>query len=273
LTFSKYIPNIKKKLLILVIFLPLLIRNLAVMKSLGNNIFSFILISFGGIFVSNTIDVFSVFLTVVPNVLIIYIFSNFMREDFDINYTYVFTRIQKKQTWLYEKSVQLLINVTIIFLLLIILGFFVGIISGLSIQSFNIENLKILLFVWLLNSFSIYCLVIIVNFLSLKFGSTISFISVSAIYLFSLAISILFYNKNPILNILIFFLIPSNQMYIWHTDCIKTVEINKILYSNTLDGFLLLYSFIILIFYIIAIYFVERSILLHQDLIEFIKEE
>lgn len=262
----KYFHNLFKYILILICFLLMLVVtafNANVDKlSFG----SYMIQCFGGIPKGSSLDILKVFLWLVPNFIIIYSLSDIMWEDCAINYVYVFTRLAKKETWLFRKARQILLNTLVIYFIIFILGIVIGGLFHLKAFNIDIKNYSILfLSMYLLNVFSIYVISYAQNFISLKYGVSQSFIIAIIFYTFSILITLLAFNKNTILNYVLMFLIPNNQIYIWHEDCVAGNSI-------ALFGFYQCFSYIFFILASALTYFVSRIIFKKLDLVEMIKE-
>lgn len=257
--------------LILLIFLLLLLRNISLPASFGNNAYAYLLRCFGGLYAVHSIDVMYVISFLVPNLFLVYMFSDLMREDCLVNYIYVFPRMEKKQKWLFQKTVQLFVQVLIAYALLFALAFLLAKSAGMRFDLFNFSILKMLLDMFFFHVWSMFLLAFLQNFLSLSYGGTQSFLLVMLLYVSSLVAALSFYGAGGVSDPIIALLVPSNQMYIWHSN-IPPVFGAEDLLGNPLNGFRAEYSYIILIFYSVLCYRIARSVFLRRDSVEMMKE-
>lgn len=198
--------------------------------------------------------------------IILYCFSDIMRKDCSTNYVYVFTRLGNKGKWLSGKAQQLLFHSVFLFAVLFITAFLVGKIYGLPTSRAGFADFYMLLSMFLLNLLTIFILMFVQNFLSLRHGIAQSYLIIILFYMFSFILSLSVFNVNQDLNIFLFLLIPNNQIYLWHSGCAGDTL------GNTLSGFRLLYSYLILIFYAGIFYLTAHHIFKKLDLAELIKE-
>lgn len=257
-------------LLILLVFLLPLLRNISLPASFGNNAYAYLLRCFGGLYAAHSIDVMYVILFLVPNLFLVYMFSDLMREDCLVNYVYVFPRMGKKQKWLFRKTVQLFLQVLIAYALLFALGLLLAKAAGMRFDLFDFSILKMLLDMFFFHVWSVFLLAFLQNFLSLSYGGTQSFLLVMLLYVISLVAALSFYNAGGSSGPIIALLIPSNQMYIWHSNVPPVLGAEDLL-GNPLNGFRAEYSYSILIFYSVLCYRIARSVFLRRDSVEMMK--
>ena len=91
----KLLYGFQRYLWILAVFLFALLENLR-WKDEYNRLFSYFAYTFGGVDVEGGISFLSLLVSVVPYVIVLYLFSQTMAHDFKINCVYVFTRLGKK---------------------------------------------------------------------------------------------------------------------------------------------------------------------------------
>lgn len=257
---------------ILIVFLPLLLRSLTMAPVSGSTFDSFIILCFGGIYLSSSPDILELFISMIPYVLVLYLFSTYMREDFAINCTYVFTRMGKKQKWLFEKSLYLFLRILCVFALLFAEASIIYAFASPHMFQFSPTALSTVLSVFALNVLAIYCLSFAQNFVSLLLGGTIPFLITSMFYIASVLLALFLRNKNAVFNTVLSILVPSNQMYIWHTDSVGFAMQGGFSYKSPINGYYLPFSYIILPVSIMAAYLIARRLLLHSDLTEFAEE-
>ena len=117
---------------------------------------------------------------------------------------------------------------------------------------------------------SMFLLAFLQNFLSLSYGGTQSFLLVILLYVVSLVAALLFYDAGGVSGPIVALLIPSSQMYIWHSNIPPVLGAEDLL-GNPLNGFRVEYSYSILIFYSILCYRIARSVFLRRDSVEMMK--
>lgn len=256
--------------LLLVYLLPLL-RNISSPNSIKENIGAYFVVNFGGIYPTKSIDIMTFIFYVIPNFVLIFVFSDIMREDCMINYIYVLTRNQKKQKWLFQKAFQLFWLVMIAYILLFVLAFIMAGTINLKLYGSGFNLFVMLTVIFFLNVLSMFFLIYLQNFLSLYYGSVQSFLYVILLYLISMVVALIFYNSGTVGNLLLELLIPTNQMYIWHSD-VFTVQGAEIWLNNPLNRFTTASSVLILPVYILLEYGITRHIFLTRETFEMMKE-
>lgn len=256
--------------LILLVFLLPLLRAVPWGKELSG-LFPYYALVFGGLRVGEDTNIFSILLSIVPNLLILYLFSNIMREDCEINYVYVFTRLGRKSKWLFQKTLLIFFQVFFTFLLLFLLAFVVGSLSGLRPQPLTAESLQAYPALFLCNAGTMFVLVLLQNVLSLRHGSTQAFLITLLLYIGSVIVAVVLYNTSNFGNAVLFFLPASNQMYLWHMDSAALPQM-KDLFENQLKGYRLGYSYVILCAYALITYIIAQKLFQKRDLAEMMKE-
>lgn len=257
--------NIYRFSMICICFLFSLLRNISVVQVSGGDLSSYIELCFGGFPISGSFDIIAFLLWMMPNLLIIYCFSDFMKDDCLINYVYVFTRLNKKSRWLFRKSAHLLFCILILFVILLGLGFVIGRASGLP-YTMNRADYAGFLSIFFLNSLAFFYLCMIQNFLSLKWGEIPTFIVVGTIYVVSIMIAVTSFHPNRLVTVALHFLIPTHQMYIWHADAAVAL-------GQTIDHLYLFESYLFLLVGICLFYAVAGFIFEKFDLLEMLKED
>jgi len=258
-------------LLVLLIFLMPFIRNISSARFSGNNAYGYFLFCFGGLYAASSLDVMTLLLFLVPQFLLIYLFSDIMQEDCLINAIYVFPRMGKKQKWLFQKTIQIFSRIVIAFAFLFFLALILAIFSGMSFEPFNAAIFKMLLDMFFFQVLSIFLFSFLQNFLSLQYGSAQSFFLVVLLYTALLGIALVSYHSG-VPAFLLALLIPTNQMTIWHCG-LPSVPGAEGLLGNPLNGFKTWYSYLILIGFSVLCYRIARHIFLQRDSIEMMKEE
>ncbi len=259
-------------LFLLLLFLLPFLRNALMPDLFGNNAYAYLILNFGGVYPTKSVDFMTLILNVVPNLLLIYAFSDVMREDCMTSYVYVFTRMAKKQKWLFHKASQLFIHVLATYLLLYALALIIARTAKLRFSEFNGSVFLMLAMILLLNVLSMFFMVYLQNFLSLHYGGTQAFLITMLLYLIPLAIGLIFYNYSIVGNLILELFIPTNQMYLWHADCLN-VPGSEMLLNNPLHGFRCPFSLLILCVYVFLEYCISRHIFLTRDAVELMKEE
>lgn len=259
-------------LFLLLLFLVPFLRNALAPDMIGNSAYAYLILDFGGVYSTKSVDFMTLILSVVPNLLLIYAFSDVMREDCMTSYVYVFTRMAKKQKWLLRKAEQLFVNVLTVYLLLYALAFAIAWTVKLTFSGFSVSVFLMLATMLLLNVLSLFFMVYLQNFLSLHYGGTQAFLITMLLYLIPLAVGLVFYNSSIVGNLILGLFIPTNQMYLWHADCLS-VPGAEMLLDNPLHGFKCTFSLVILCAYILLEYCISRHIFLTRDTVELMKEE
>lgn len=268
---KKYSHYIYRYFIAIFCFIFIFIRNAGFELPVdAENVLNYYKLCFGGIPSTGQFDIGSISLYLILNTIVLYCFSDFFKHDCLINYVYVFTRRGNKKTWLGRKTISLILN---IFILYLIAFFFAYIISKRYGLQFCINNMSIssIFSMFILNIFSLFVLSFIQNFLSLRIGITQSFLIEIIYYVFCIVLALTLFNVNKNLNLLLFFLIPSNQMYLWHTGCTEN-NLSGYIFGNSLVNFELIHSYMILSLYTIITYIIARYIFEKLDLTEIIKE-
>jgi len=233
----------------------------------GGNVFSVVLLSLSGVNILNSPNFTALLFYITPYILTIYIFSDFMRNDFFINYAYVFTRMGKKDRWLRSTSLRLQVNIAALFLMLEIIGTITGIASGLKIVKLSEDVFFMLIFTWLLNYLAMFGIILFQNVLSLRLGSSVSFLLTTVFYMLSLYLPFFL----PKLSSLWRLMLPINQMYILHSDRLRD-SIGVLLSGNPINDFPIWFSVCLLLLTVILTYQISKRMLLKSDLSDFIKE-
>lgn len=268
---KKYIRYSGRYILILFVYLLPFVRNIFSLTSTEKNFATYFILNLGGIYPTKTFDFMSFLFYIIPNIILIYTFSDIMREDCLINYVYVLTRSHKKQKWLFQKALQLFLMVFIAYLLLAPSVFITAHMAGLRLNHLDVGLLSMYVTILFLNIFSLYFFIFLQNYLSLYYGGTQAFLAVVIIYVISIMMTLAFYNSGTIINFILELLVPTNQMYIWHVDCYQVQEAEHYL-NNPLFGFKILFSLFLLPLYAILEYWVARYIFLKRDSLEIMKE-
>lgn len=261
---KKYTGSIFKILIIAGSFLLCFLRNAMAYRTSPATYWS---LCFGGPPLTTGLDLTAVFFWFASYFLMLYGFGDYLRKDFEICYVYVFTRQGKTGTWLLRKALGLLLRLLVLFVFLFALAFLVGTVSGIPLPKTGFSAVYAVLSMLLLNVVTLFLLSYVQNFLSLRYGSAMSFVPILAFYMFSQLLGLVSYNKSPIWNFVLMLLLPNNQCYSWHAGCSADA------FYKTISGFRLSYSYSILFVYAGCILAFSFLMFLRCDLTELVKEE
>lgn len=234
----------------------------------GDGVLSVVLLTLGGINIISNPPFSTLLLYTIPYILTIYIYSDFMRNDFIISYTYIFPRMGEKGRWLRNTSLCMLGSISALFLILEMTAMFTGTVFGLSAVDMDVDIVKMLLSILLLNCTTMYCVILFQNILSLRLGSPISFLLTTVIYIISLYIPFFVPELSSIWRLLL----PVNQMFILHSNRM-IINTTVGLLGNPIDNFPIWFSLFFLILLAALIYVVSKHMLNNSDLSNFIKED
>lgn len=252
--------------LLLVYLFPFL-RNALSSNFAEKNTDVFFIANFGGLYPTKSIDIIEFIFYLVPNLILIFVFSDVMREDYLINYVYVLTRNQKKHKWLFHKAIQLFLQVFAAYVLLYLCAFIISVVAKFQFSAYWPDLLLMYVIILLLNVLSLFFMAFLQNFLSLYSGGTQSFLLVILIYTITVAAALSFYNSGAAGNFALELLVPTNQMYIWHEDCLR-IHGAEYFINNPLHGFTITSSFLILSVLVLLEYWISRYIFLSHDTLE-----
>jgi hypothetical protein len=252
-------------LLILLVFLLDFFMNAKNTSLEQAGLIPYLMKSLGGISVTRNISPVLELLRQVPAIVVLYALSSLMQEDCLINYVYVFTRLSKKEKWLFHKAVQIVLKTAIIYAVLFAVCIGIGRAYGLGGTS-SPEQLFWLFAAYALDVLTISVLSFSQNFLSLRHGVAQSFLALVLFYLLSLLAGMLAFNFSPAVNDFLMLLIPVHQMYCWHAGCAQGTA------SAALKGLSLTISFLFLTGYFIVFYVAARSVFKKSDLMEMVRE-
>jgi hypothetical protein len=254
---------------ITVLYAFLFVFNASLCKSGRQNAGTYYLMNFGGLYLSQSINVLGLIEFFVPNLFFIYMFSDLWRSECVISYVYVFTRSGNKQKWLFHKALQLFFCIAIVYLWLLVFAFAVG-------KAFALPNLtdvsfaKLILPLYFLNMLTLYEFAFLQNSLSMKNGNAVSFFVTIILYILP-AIIILILNKSIQYGAILYFILPANQMYLWHADHIM-INGSEISLSGSIQNYFLFPSMLALTAFIIVSYLVYRRFFIKKDMTELIME-
>lgn len=211
-------------------------------------------------------DVLNILFSVAPYLIFLYLFSQEYREDFIINYSYVFTRYQKKRNWFFKKAGQLLLIIAIQFILLF-LGIWVLALCLGYVFPFSPDMLAMVILLYLTNVFTMYFLLLMENFLSLPLGGTKSFFFVMVAFILLLVLAIISCQTTAWPPI--FFINPAAQsLYFLHSDAFYPDPYSSIGFQ--IPDFPVFYSLLYLVILIIVVMYVFLRLLNRKDLINMI---
>ena len=264
----KLLYGFQRYLWILAAFLFALLENLR-WKDEYNRLFSYFAYTFGGVNVEGGISFLSFLVSIVPCVIVLYMFSQIMEDDFKINCVYVFTRLGEKSTWLNRKTGELFLKILLTYLLLFSMAFLLGVCSGMYLSALTLPLIGAYLALLFCNVGTLFVFSYLQNVLSLRYGGARSFLYILILYTGSLAGAFALYGKGKAANLLVPFLPASNQMYLWHEE--SALFIGNI--SQNQVGFRMINSVIVLSAYAVAIYLIARRWLKKCDTLELMKEK
>lgn len=117
-------------------------------------------------------------------------FGTYIYKDFISNGAYIFTRLKSRKSWFYQKSVDI-IKLGMLYSLLFVLTLFAlcGIFVGKPLE---IDIVYTVFFLWFSSSILIILTTLLINVLSIFYGSHIGFIFGYAILVFLIGVSINF---------------------------------------------------------------------------------
>lgn len=262
---EKYSRYYLKYSLILVVFLLAFILYANNSCFSKNNMTAYLMQCLGGIPLGKDADIIGYVTKLVPNIVVMFCLADLMQEDCLINYVYVFTRLSKKEKWLFHKAVQIILNTAVIYAVLFAVCIGIGRAYGLGGVSAP-EQFFWLFAVYSLDVLTVSALSFSQNFLSLRHGTAQSFLFLVLFYLLSLLAAKLAFNSSPATNYLLMLLVPVHQMYCWHVGCAQGTD------SAVLEGLSLTVSFLFLTGYFIVFYAAARSIFKKSDLMEMVME-
>lgn len=250
----------------LILFLLPMLRN----TSLGwtNTMEGYFLLNFAGPSPMDP-DIITLILQLVPNIMVLYLFSGIMLEDCTISYVYVFTRMGKKSGWLRQKALQLFAQILTVFVCLFVISFMIGTWAGFRIGE---GGLGIYVRLLLFQCAPLFLLSFIQNFFALPYGRTQSFLLLLIFYVMSIGLALLLYNMNPAANFIFTLLPPNSQMYSWHSDSPMPQGMEGV-FAPPIAGFTLMRTVIVLCTCFIIIYAIISAILEKRDLLELMKGE
>ena len=256
-------------LLILAVFLFAMLDNLRKGKEYGG-LFSYFAENFGGVAVKGRIEFLDLLFSIVPCLIILYLFSHVMEDDFKINCVYVFTRLGKKSTWLNRKTGELFLKILTAYLLLFFLSFLLGVGSGLRLSVPSLPLAGAYLSLLFCSVGTLFVFSYFQNVLSLRCGGARSFLYSIIFYTGSLAGAFALYGKGEAAAFFLPLFPASNQMYLWHEESTLFVGAAG---QNPPHGFRMIHSVIVLSVCFAAVYFVAHCRLKKKDTMELMKEE
>lgn len=219
MTARKYFNGFPKRFLIaLLIYLIPIVGNLRYAGELGNSSLAYSLLTFGGLQISERMDIFTFIVGIIPPFVVLYVFSDLMRQDCEISCTYVFTRYGSRKKWFLQKMLQLFLQIFITFLLLFLSAILLGLVFGLKASSFSEPAFQAYCGLLLCNAGALFVLSFLQNALSLWYGSTPSFLVAAILYLAGVFLASMLYSKKPSGNLALSFFPSTCQMYLWHDD-------------------------------------------------------
>ncbi|WP_326975312.1 hypothetical protein ACRQU7_01430 [Caproiciproducens sp. R1] len=216
------------------------------------------------------VNIMSVLLFTVSNLLIFFSTGNLFLEDMKVSYVYIFPRIGTKRTWLRQQTFGLLLWIAFFWIVIFLLAFCFAGAAGLEAQGsalFYVEQ-------YLCTMLSSFLLSFLQNLLSLHTGSSQAFIITACIFVGSLFVGMFTY-QTALWNGWLFALLPPvGQILHWHPDAAIPQAVRQTLASYApVPGFALWKSFVVLLIYWILLYGYLYLKIEKADLMDLIKEE
>jgi uncharacterized membrane protein SirB2 len=258
--------SLARGLLSLLPFLLLMIRALPVRRESGS-MENYFLSVFGGP-ASSGGDFVSLMLKLVPPVLVLYLFSGVMLEDCAISYVYVFPRWGRKEPWLRQKTLWLLVQIVLTFLLAFAVCFAVGAGAGFH-MGWNVSLYARLL---LFQCGVLFTLSFAQNFFSLGHGRTQSFLFVLVFYVVCVVAVSPLSEIGPATSFIASLLPPVSQIYACHADCPLPAGV-KDAYAVPIAGFTTARTAVVLGVFFLICYGMALHDLRKKDLVELMKGE
>lgn len=239
-------------------------------RQLDNSFFTNYVLTFGGIPVNgNDFNVIQFIIYLMPHLFTLYIFSRFFREDFLNSYAYIITRKQNKSSWLVMKFFSLFLNLIVINIFMGIFFILVSSIYGLNIFDLSSYQLKLIL----LNNMTYILLMLLIsyvqNFISLRFGETVSFFIATAYFSISILLSSILINSNAFSNYHLILFVPSYYSLVWHQEFQFS---DSSIFSNFGQSLTYTNSLLILVFLLVGFLLLTVSAFNKLDSLDLYKE-
>ena len=264
---KKYTYYFWRYIFIFLSYLLLFLLQSYALRQSGGNALAVIPRSLGGVDLFEHPDFSSLLFYTTPILITIYLFSDYMRNDLLISYTYVFPRYGKKCHWLRVISSRLFVELLILYALLELSAIVIALICGLRWDNVNMEHVLFLLTTLLLTLLGMFAAVFIQNVLSLRFGSSTTYLLIAITYCASLYLPVFLPGYSSIWR----FLIPVNQMYILHSDRVSAVGDVK-LFASAIERFPIWFSIGFLLVLIVVIYEIAKILFMKSDVSNFVRE-
>lgn len=264
--YKKYMYGAGQLLLAFLVYGLLLYRNCSVPQMWGNDAAACFVMVFSGVRIDAFEDPMALFLGLLPLLLMFYLLSGQMRRDFIISYTYVFTRLGKKGTWLNQQVFSLLARTAILYLALFAGTFAFSMAYGYRLPAGGTAWLPVL-YLYVLNVLGVFFFALLINLLSLKCGTAKAFLAVAAGYLLLLAFAV-FFREQAWLAMLL----PVTQsMYFWHGG-VPAPEACRSYFLYAPGQNSVAVSIVLLALYSFAFYLGARFYINRHDLTEIVTE-
>lgn len=261
--------KIKKNVLLclssIALFLLLLFVKTASLSSAGGSSDYLLSLYGGNKATKDSLMMIMIFQT--PWVMFLYVFASYFRKDFELNYVYVFPRIGSKRLWLREKTVSLLLNMSVAWLFLFLVSFVIGKASRFAFSGSFILYLQL----YLANLVGLFVLSFAQNLLSLWLGGTRSFLIELIFYMGSLALACVNYQNENVIRAFTL-LTPISQQLLWHSDAAVSTQTRAVYYPAVPD-FSFGLSLLICVVYFTVMYAFLYITIEKKDVMDFIKEE
>lgn len=253
-----------------------LFSGLLFLISAGSNLFIsegqpvelFLALQFGGIRNVGA-DAAAAILSITPMILFFYLYGPYFREDFSINFVYVVTRSKKKSAWIQKKALGLLAELSVSWLILLVVHLVIGLLSGRAVQGSFLFYLTL----FLCNVLPVFVLVYGENLLSLWLGSLPSFILTTFFYFGCLLLAAISYTSTPAPAALLLYCLlpPIGGMYMWHAGIPVSTEL-RALFPPPIEGFSLWISLGVCLLWVLLLTGAAHVLMNRFDLTGMIKE-
>lgn len=224
-------------------------------------------VALGGSFIIQNADIMMDLLLLTPQILLLYLYADYFRQDFMVHYVYVFTRYGQKRRWFCHRWFGLLGMVAGQYLLYMAASFVFALTAGYRFPMAG-EKLLLLAQIWLLNVLLVFFLALLTNMLSLPLDE------VKACFFIIVGYSLSFVGGQVAIQgsgrgaWLLFLLPAAHQQYWWHTDCLLPAPLQGL--GGSLPGFPVAGSVCVLLVSIALLTVVFQRLLEKKDMLDMI---
>lgn len=265
---KRYAPWIFKAFLPIGLYAFMWLRNCLPADRWDQNGWVCMALGVGGSFSPYANDTITLLLSMVPQLVILYLYAGYFRQDFIISYTYVFTRYGKKSRWFFGRLRGLFLLVTFQYLLLYLAAFLFGLSAGYAFSP-SFEMIGMLGQSFLLNVLVTFLFVFGTNLLSMPFGETRACLFSIILYVFTFSGAVFIAQmQNSALSWLLYALPAANAQVLWHFDRILPVQIQA--FVSDIPAFSVMGSLCVTILEILCVIALFRCALERRDLNELI---